>query len=95
MQHALKPARHVLRLADGARLECDWSAGIFALRFAGGAIPVNRTAARILALCDGRHTRGEVYVALTELCARRSQAQFIDAFMDAARKRRWITETAK
>jgi hypothetical protein len=83
-----------LRLADGARLECDWSAGVFALRFAGDAIPVNRTAARILALCDGHHTRGDVYAALAALCSSRSQAQFIDAFMDAARKRRWIAEAA-
>lgn len=93
MQDALgisSPA--ALRLAEQARLECDWRAGVFTLRVPEGAIPLNRVAARVLALCDGRNSSRDVLALLASGDRSGAQARHIDAFITAARSRRWIVE---
>src|SRR5207253_2931436 len=55
------------RLREGARLHRDRLSGRTVLLFPEGVLLLNRTAAAVLALCDGRLTVGEVVAALEAL----------------------------
>ena len=89
----MQPARAItpetLRLAEGVRLSCDWESDLYTLLSPDGAIPLSRTAASLLTLCDGRRTRCDLVARF----GRRdlAQARHIDAFIEAAQRRRWIT----
>jgi hypothetical protein len=87
--HAI--ALDTLRLAEGVRLRCDWDSDLYTLLSSQGAIPLNRTAALVLAHCDGRRTSRELALRLgrNDLVQIRS----IAAFIEAARRRRWIVES--
>jgi pyrroloquinoline quinone biosynthesis protein D len=56
-----------------------------------GAIQVNETAAAILDLCDGEHTREEI---VDRIVRERGGALADDvrAFLDAAQRRGWVVE---
>jgi hypothetical protein len=81
-----------LRLAPGARLERNPCDGLRMLRHPSGSVPLNDTAAEILALCDGRNTRRDVLARFKGSSLRCLRARHINAFIDAARKLAWITE---
>lgn len=89
----MQPARAIpfddtLRLAEGVRLTCDWEADLHSLLTPDGAIPLNHTAAALLALCNGTSTRSELIArfARDDL----ANARHIGAFIDAAERRGWI-----
>jgi coenzyme PQQ biosynthesis protein PqqD len=90
----MQPARAItaepLRLAEGVRLSCDWRADLYTLLSPEGAIPLNRIAASILALCDGNNTGRDLMVQFGG--GDLTQARHISAFIEAARRRRWVTE---
>jgi pyrroloquinoline quinone biosynthesis protein D len=89
----MQPARAItpdnLRLAEGVELSCDWEAGLYTLLAPGGAVPLNRTAASVLALCDGSRTQRDLMVRFGR--GDLVQARQVAAFIDAARRRRWVT----
>lgn len=78
-----------LRLAEGVRLTCNWAADLYTLHLPDGAVPLNRTAAAVLALCDIGTTRSDLVARFA--CDDTAQARYIDAFIAAAQRRNWIT----
>jgi hypothetical protein len=91
----MQPVRAItpehLRLVEGVRLSCDWKADLFTLCLPNGSIPLNRTAAAVLTLCDGNNTQRDLMVQFGGGDAVR--ARNIAAFIEAARRRQWVTET--
>lgn len=76
-----------LRLAAGARLETpDPALGLSVLHHAAGSVALNATAAEILRLCNGRHSRLDVMRRVN------GNPRHVNAFLDAACKLAWITE---
>jgi hypothetical protein len=91
MQLARAITPDTLRLAEGVRLSCDWEADLYTLLLPGGTIPLNRSAASLLALCDGRSTRRDLLVRFGR--GDPAQVTHVAAFIEAARRRQWITGT--
>jgi len=92
MEHATATPSAALRLAGNASVELGSSGGLHVLHSSAGRIPLNDVAAAILLMCDGRHTRNDV---LKRFWTNRGDAlgnRQINAFLDAARSRAWITE---
>jgi coenzyme PQQ biosynthesis protein PqqD len=89
----MQPARAItsdtLRLGKGMRLACDWEADLYTLLSPEGTIPLNRVAASLLALCDGRRTLHDLLMHFGRSDS--MQATHVTAFIEAARRRRWIT----
>jgi hypothetical protein len=56
-----------------------------------GPVQLNETAAAVLALCDGTHTREEI-IAGTLATRDPSLADDVRAFLTAARRRGWIVD---
>ncbi len=83
--------RRTIRLAPGYQLQADPHGSGHTLLSPKGSIQVNETAATILGLCDGTHTREEI---VGRIVRERGGALAADvrAFLDAARKRGWIVE---
>lgn len=77
-----------LRLADDVHLNCDWGADLFTLLTRDGTLPLNRTAASILSLCDGRATERDLVVRFARGDV--ELARHVAAFIEAARRRHWI-----
>jgi hypothetical protein len=92
----MQPARvmtpDTLRLSEGVSLACDWQADLYTLISPHGAIPLNRTAATVLALCDVGVTRNDLIARVARGDA--TQAQHIEAFVAAAQRRNWITSAS-
>jgi hypothetical protein len=85
MPHSTREPR--LRLAADARLETATSpTGVHVLRRPSGTIALNDIAVQILRLCDGHHSRLDVIRRV------RAPPRHVNAFIDAACSREWITE---
>jgi hypothetical protein len=83
----------VLRLAAGMRIEAGPSAELHMLHSAAGTVPLNATAAAILLMCDGRHTRRDVVARLRAHHLHGAlRIGHINSFLNAARSLAWITE---
>jgi pyrroloquinoline quinone biosynthesis protein D len=84
--------RRKVRLAPGCQLRKDPGGDGHLLSSPAGTVQLNESAAAILALCDGTRTRDEIVARIL-----RSQddqlAADVKAFLDAARRRRWIVES--
>ncbi len=83
--------RRTIRLATGHQLQADPSGSGHTLLSPKGPIQVNESAATILGLCDGTHTREEI-VARIVRDRGGSLAADVRAFLDAAQRRGWIVE---
>jgi hypothetical protein len=93
MHAAFETARKLPRLPLGVSLECLPGTDLHILRFASGDIPLSEGAAMLLRLCDGTNDRAQIRAHLTGL-GRPAIAAYVEAFLDAASKKRWIVETA-
>jgi len=83
--------RRTIRLAPGYQVQTDAHGSGHTLLSPKGSIQVNQTAATILDLCDGTHTREEI---VGQIVRERGGALADDvrAFLDAAQRRGWIVE---
>ena len=83
--------RRTIRLAPGHQLQADSSGSGHTLMSPKGPIQVNETAATILSLCDGTHTREEIVERIVRARGG-SLADDVRAFLTAAERRGWIVE---
>ncbi len=84
--------RRTIRLATGYQLQADPSGSGHSLLSPKGPIQVNESAATILGLCDGTHTREEIVVQVVR-GRDDNLADDVRAFLDAAQRRGWIVES--
>ena len=84
-------AQERVRLAPGWRLRLGVAGKSSVLTSRSGPVQLNETAAAVLALCDGTHTREEI---IAEVLATRdpSLTDDVRAFLRAASRRGWIVE---
>jgi pyrroloquinoline quinone biosynthesis protein D len=85
------PLRRTIRLASGYVLQAHPSGSGHTLLSPKGPIQLNESAALILGLCDGTHTREEI-VARIVRDRGGSLADDVRAFLEAAQRRGWIVE---
>src|SRR5260370_5856182 len=88
------PPGRKIRLASGHQLQKDPSGNGHLLVSPKGSVQLNESAAMVLALCDGTHTAEEIVARVL----RAKDASLADdgrAFLDAARRRRWIVESCR
>lgn len=91
MHHEYSSPGQKLRLAPGHRLDPGRSGRRPCLASPKGAVQLNVTAARVLTLCDGTHTREEILERV--LPAEGDHlAPDLRSFLDAAQRRGWIRE---
>jgi pyrroloquinoline quinone biosynthesis protein D len=83
--------RRTIRLASGYQLHKGPSGSEHRLVSPKGSIPLNDSAARILEMCDGKHTAEEI-VARVLRTRDDSLADDVRAFLGAAARRGWIVE---
>ncbi len=83
--------RRTVRLAARHRLQKSTSRSGPVLVSPNGAVPLNETAAAILALCDDSHTREEI-VARVLSTQNNNLAADVREFLEAATRRGWIVE---
>lgn len=83
-----------IRLAAGHQLHTDPSGSRHLLLSPKGSIQLNESAATILQMCTGTHTRDEIVA-----CAAHERGEdLVDdvrAFLDAAQRRGWIIESRR
>jgi pyrroloquinoline quinone biosynthesis protein D len=80
-----------IRLAAGRQLQKDSQGGHF-LAGPAGVVQLNDSAAAILALCDGTLTRDQIIAKVLHRSKDDSFAVDVRDFLNAARRRGWITE---
>jgi pyrroloquinoline quinone biosynthesis protein D len=81
--------RRTIRLATGHQLHKDPAGSEHTLLSPKGSIQLNESAAAILHLCNGTHTREEIVARVTRQ-KHESLAADVRAFLDAAQRRGWI-----
>jgi pyrroloquinoline quinone biosynthesis protein D len=91
MKGKTAPLRRTIRLAPGYQLQADPDGSGHTLLSPKGSIQVNETAATILGLCDGTHTREEIVGRIVHDRGG-SIADDVRAFLDAAQRRGWVVE---
>ncbi len=91
MKGKTAPLRRTIRLAPGYQLHADPDGSAHTLLSPKGSIQVNETAAAILDLCDGTHTREDI---VGRIVRDRGEAiaDDIRAFLEAAQRRGWVME---
>jgi hypothetical protein len=90
MHHKSASSQRGARLARGHRLEKVSGAVGDVLISPAGAVQLNPTASRILALCDGTRTSEEIVIHVVG-AAHGSREEDVRAFLDSALRRGWIT----
>lgn len=84
--------RRTIRLATGYVLQAHPSGSGHTLLSPKGPIQLNESAAMILGLCNGTHTREEIVARIVHQHGG-GLADDIRAFLDAAQRRGWIVES--
>jgi pyrroloquinoline quinone biosynthesis protein D len=84
-------SRRTIRLAAGHQLQTDPSGSRHTLLSPKGSIQLNESAATILQMCTGIHTRDEIVASATHERGEGLAAD-VRAFLDAAQRRGWIVE---
>ncbi len=92
MKGKTAPLRRTIRLASRYQLQTDPSGAKPVLVSPKGSIQLNETGARILAMCNGKHTAEEI-VARVLRSRDDNLAEDIRAFLDAAQRRGWIVKS--
>ena len=87
-----RPRRLTVRLAPGRSVRSEKSADCPVLICPSGRVPLNESAARILALCDGTRTREEIIDHVMRRPLDVKLAVDVREFLDVARQRGWIIE---
>lgn len=84
--------RRTIRLADEKRLQWAESQQCHVLVHPHGSVQLNKSAAAILWLCDGSHTRDDI---MRDFCCLARDADLkvdIVEFLDAAAAQGWVVE---
>jgi pyrroloquinoline quinone biosynthesis protein D len=84
--------RRTIRLATGYVLQAHPAGSGHTLLSPKGPIQLNESAATILGLCDGTHTREEIVARIVRERGG-GVADDARAFLDAAQRRGWILES--
>jgi hypothetical protein len=92
MKGKTAPLRRTIRLASRYQLQKDPSGSEHSLVSGKGSIQLNKTAALVLEMCNGKHT-GEEIVARVLRDRADGLAEDIRAFLDAAQRRGWIVKS--
>ncbi len=93
-EDAAAPRRLTVRLAPGRSIRSERPGDCPVLICPSGRVPLNESAAQILALCDGTRTREEIVDHVLRLPRDEHLALDVREFLDVARERGWIVETA-
>lgn len=91
MKGKTAPLRRTIRLASGYQLQRGPSGSGHTLMSSKGPIPLNESAATILAHCTGRYTVEEIVARVLQE-RDGSLEEDVRAFLDAAQRRGWIVE---
>ena len=91
MNTSVQSDRYALCLAADAYIDSSPVTGLSTLEWSGASIPLSESAAVILKLCNGRNRVRDI-VSHLRLRGRSDQFLNVHAFIDAACRRRWVTQ---
>ncbi|MCZ2293226.1 MAG: pyrroloquinoline quinone biosynthesis peptide chaperone PqqD [Burkholderiales bacterium] len=85
MSEELRP-----RLARGFRLQWEPAQNAHVLLYPEGMVKLNTSAGEILKRCDGERSVGQIVAELEQVFARGDLTGGVEAFLEIARRQRWV-----